>query len=404
MLRRVLDLSRGVDEPSATLPPSLPAQQVLNGAGQLITPPPTVLAFDRSEISDPALGPSHPPGYYGSGTTKIAVNLGPSLGPIEGQRSWPSGVTVSGFETVTEERSLKPWLLFIALALFVIDFALSLVLRGHIVWPLTLTPQTRATAIALFLLAFGTADAWAADDPVPPATLDAVLETRLAFVKTGQESLDRISEQGLATLTQVLAARTSAEMAPPTAVNPETDDLLPYPFVYWRMSADRAPPSEQAAGRINDYLGRGGMILFDAPSQVGANKGADGQQIGQALNGVLSRLNVPQLVQISDEHVLRRSFYLLPDLPGRYTGAPLYIERNSASNDGVSSIIIGSHDWAAAWARDSRGLPLFPAVPGGERQREWSYRFGVNLVMYALTGNYKADQVHFPAIMQRLTQ
>ncbi len=404
MLRRVLDLSRGVDEPAATLPPTLPAQQVLNGAGQLITPPPTVLAFDRSEISNPDIGPTHPPGFYGSGTTKIAVNLGPSVGPIEAQRSWPSGVTVTGFDAVTEERSLKPWLLFIALVLFIVDFAVSLVLRGHIVWSLPTRAEARAAAIALIILTAGATDALAADDPVPPATLDAVLETRLAFVKTGEDSLDRISEQGLATLTQVLAARTSAEMAPPAAVDPETDDLFPYPFVYWRMSADQAPPSEQAAGRINDYLGRGGMILFDAPSQVGANEGADGQQIGQALNTVLSRLNVPQLVQISDEHVLRRSFYLLPDLPGRYTGAPLYIERNSASNDGVSSIIIGSHDWAAAWARDSRGLPLFPAVPGGERQREWSYRFGVNLVMYALTGNYKADQVHLPAIMQRLTQ
>jgi hypothetical protein len=109
-------------------------------------------------------------------------------------------------------------------------------------------------------------------------------------------------------------------------------------------------------------------------------------------------------MQVPENHVLRRSFYLLPDLPGRYTGAPVYVERGSVSNDGVSSIIIGSHDWAAAWARDSRGLPIYPAVPGGERQREWSYRFGVNLVMYALTGSYKADQVHLPAIMQRLTQ
>jgi len=404
MLRRVLDLSRGVDEPSSTLPPSLPAQQVLNGDGQLITPPPTVLAFDRDEISDPTIGPTHPPGFYGTGTTKIAVNLGPNVGPIEAQRAWPSGVAVSGFDAVTEERSLKPWLLYAALVLFIADFAISLFLRGHVSWPVPLRREATAAVIGLFALALAAPVALAADDPVPPLTLDAVLETRLAYVKTGQDSLDRVSEQGLTTLTQVLAARTSAEMAPPTALDPETDDLFPYPIVYWRMSADQTPPSEQAAGRINDYLGRGGMILFDAPSQVGANEGADGQQIGQALNGVLSRLNVPQLVQISEEHVLRRSFYLLPDLPGRYTGAPVYIERNSASNDGVSSIIIGSHDWAAAWARDSRGLPLYPAVPGGERQREWSYRFGVNLVMYALTGNYKADQVHLPAIMQRLTQ
>ena len=30
--------------------------------------------------------------------------------------------------------------------------------------------------------------------------------------------------------------------------------------------------------------------------------------------------------------------------------------------------------------------------------------FGVNLVMYALTGNYKEDQVHVPSILERLGQ
>ena len=73
-------------------------------------------------------------------------------------------------------------------------------------------------------------------------------------------------------------------------------------------------------------------------------------------------------------------------------------------NDGVSPIIIGSNDYAAAWATDEFSRPLYPVVPGGERQREMATRFGINLVMYALTGNYKADQVHVPAILERLGQ
>ena len=56
----------------------------------------------------------------------------------------------------------------------------------------------------------------------------------------------------------------------------------------------------------------------------------------------------------------------------------------------------------AAWALDEQGYPIYPVVPGGERQREMVFRFGVNLAMYALTGNYKADQVHIPAILRRL--
>ena len=73
-------------------------------------------------------------------------------------------------------------------------------------------------------------------------------------------------------------------------------------------------------------------------------------------------------------------------------------------NDGVSPVIVGCHDWAAAWALDDARKPLYPLVPGGERQREMAFRFGINLVMYVLTGNYKADQVHVPAIMERLGQ
>ena len=93
------------------------------------------------------------------------------------------------------------------------------------------------------------------------------------------------------------------------------------------------------------------------------------------------------------------------EFPGRWTGSTLWVEKaGERINDGVSPVIAGSHDWAAAWAVDDQQRPLFPVVPGGERQREIAYRFGVNLVMYTLTGNYKADQVHMPAIIERLGQ
>ena len=63
--------------------------------------------------------------------------------------------------------------------------------------------------------------------------------------------------------------------------------------------------------------------------------------------------------------------------------------------DGVSPVIIGSNDWAAAWAVDAQGQPVVDPVPGGGRQRELAIRFGINLVMYALTGNWRrADTVH----------
>ncbi len=120
---------------------------------------------------------------------------------------------------------------------------------------------------------------------------------------------------------------------------------------------------------------------------------------------MLQGVDIPPLVPVPPDHVLTKAFYLMPDFPGRYAGGTLWVEAGlGADNDGVTSILIGSNDWAGAWAVDALGRPINVVVPGGARQREMAYRFGVNLVMYALTGNYKADQVHVPFILERLGQ
>ena len=111
------------------------------------------------------------------------------------------------------------------------------------------------------------------------------------------------------------------------------------------------------------------------------------------------------MVPVPPDHVLTRAFYLINEFPGRWSGGTLWVERaGERVNDGVSPVIAGGNDWAAAWALDDAQRPLYPVVPGGERQREMAFRFGINLVMYTLTGNYKADQVHMPAILKRLGQ
>jgi len=204
----------------------------------------------------------------------------------------------------------------------------------------------------------------------------------------------------------VLWDRTSAEMAKPAAIDLNgatisADRLSPYPFIYWRVAPNQAVPNAKAAAALNAYFHRGGMILFDAPEQAGA---IGGKGAGERLDDILKTLDVPALVPVSDDHVLNRSFYLLRSLPGRYSDAPVFVDKGTTATDGVASIIVGGNDWAAAWARDDKGVAIYPVVPGGETQREMAYRVGVNMVMYALTGNYKTDQVHLPAIMERLTQ
>jgi hypothetical protein len=145
----------------------------------------------------------------------------------------------------------------------------------------------------------------------------------------------------------------------------------------------------------------GGIIVFDTRDEGSGEGFSPGSR--QALRRLTRDLAIPPLAPVADEHVLRRAFYLLQELPGRFNGGLVWVAREQdRANDSVSPVIIGGHDWAAAWAVDARGNNPYATVPGGARQRTLAYRFGTNLVMYALTGNYKGDQVHVPAILERL--
>ncbi len=242
------------------------------------------------------------------------------------------------------------------------------------------------------------------------AILAATLETHLAYVVTGDTGLDETSHAGLDGLSRTLRLRTALEPGAPIGVNIETDELAFFPLLYWPVTENQPVPSSAGLARINAYMKQGGTILFDTRDQ---DRAISGRATGAAgtLKDILSKLDIPPLEPVPADHVLTRSFYLLVDFPGRWEGGQLWIERprdpdslSGANNDGVSAILIGANDYIGAWARDASGRPLHPAVPGGEMQRESATRFGVNLVMYALTGNYKSDQVHAPAVLQRLGQ
>ena len=87
-----------------------------------------------------------------------------------------------------------------------------------------------------------------------------------------------------------------------------------------------------------------------------------------ALRRVAAGLDVPPLMKLSAAHVLAHSFYLLRDFPGRFQGAPVWVEQGGdPSNDGVSTVIIGANSWAAAWATGSDGQPEFSVLPVSDR-------------------------------------
>jgi hypothetical protein len=239
----------------------------------------------------------------------------------------------------------------------------------------------------------------------------------LAYVITGDPELDRTSQAGLQGLTNTLWARTSVEPAPPIGVNLETDELAFFPMLYWPVSPEQPMPSAEAYRRLNDYLRSGGMIVFDTRDAHIGGFGS-GTPEGRRLRLLAAPLDIPPLEPIPPDHVLTRTFYLLQDFPGRHVSRDVWVEAAPPDaeqiegmpfrnlNDGVTPVLIGGNDWAAAWAVDNTGRALLPVGRGmtGERQREIALRFGVNLVMHVLSGNYKSDQVHVPALLDRLGQ
>jgi hypothetical protein len=188
------------------------------------------------------------------------------------------------------------------------------------------------------------------------------------------------------------------------AIDVERDELIFFPLLYWPVVEGQSLPSAKAVARLQRYLETGGTILFDTRDQDQASV-LSAAQAQQRLRRLAAGLEIPPLIPVPPDHVLTKSFYLMEDFPGRWAGGQLWLEPSEGQvNDGVASVIVGGNDWAGAWAIDARGHPAYAVVPGGEAQREQAYRFGVNLVMYALTGNYKTDQVHVPAILERLGQ
>jgi hypothetical protein len=393
MLRRLVELSVGVagTQGATVLAPA----ESLDGYGVLGRPPDAATGLTADAFATALPSPRHPPGLYGPENGRQALNLGTALG-LPAAAPPVSGAHVETYTAVAPERALGPWLMAAALALLAVDLLLSLGLRG-------LLRQRVARVAAVLLLLAAPVHGHALETGVSPA-----LGTRLGYIVTGDAQVDGISRTGLEGLSDYVNRRTAATLSEPDPVTPGETDLSFYPLLYWPVTATAQQLQPAQAAALNDYMSRGGIIVIDTQ---GGSEGGDGSGAGfapgteDALRRVAQGLVIPPLAPLTTEHVLARAFYLLQDFPGRFTGGAVWVQRDQdRANDSVSPVIIGADDWAAAWAVDDSGRNPYAVIPGGARQRTLAYRFGVNLVMYALTGNYKGDQVHVPAILQRLGQ
>lgn len=464
MLRRVIELGSPVNTSSTTmetqqksendertssqvLKENLPPLSTLDGFGTFKTPPPTALPIQFSDINRVKPSFDHPPGYYGKTSTPFALNIISPSSVLKVLPTPPNDIIHLSYETEKKSVFIKPWALLAALSFLLIDMLAILFLMGAFI---NLKSKVSFSTFIYVLLSLcfilETTDARGQDmnyENSPKVenkeynsfdvqnnieglraqdivAMNATSKVTLGYIITGNPSVDATSLQGLSGLSRVLQARTAVDPGEPKGIDIVNDEIAFYPVLYWPVLETAQAVTEATLAKIDAYLKQGGMIIFDTRDYgngLPTGMVMAGEK-GPLLQRLIGKLDVPRLEPVPENHVLTKSFYILNSFPGRWDGGELWVEAQEHSRDdpktletkrakqadGVTSILVSSNDFASAWALDERGRPLYPVVPGGEEQREISFRVGINIVMHALTGNYKADQVHVPALLERLGQ
>lgn len=217
--------------------------------------------------------------------------------------------------------------------------------------------------------------------------------TQIELVGLALPGLDEPRVLARGRLAWALRMRTSLDVRlEPSRVAIGDASLFDSPFLYLAGNRSFAMPSEAEITALRRYVELGGFLLIDDASE--SDSGFD-----TSVRALLRRA-LPQrrLGPVASNHTIYHSFYLVDRPVGRVEG-PAQVE--GIEVDGRLSVVYSRHDLGGAYSRDALGAYTFDAVPGGEEQREMAFRFGVNLVMYALCLDYKDDQVHVPFIMRR---
>ncbi|VAV92451.1 FIG003603: membrane protein, putative [hydrothermal vent metagenome] len=373
-------------------------QWALDAKGRLRSPDGSQQILELAKDTGP-VSPVHPAGLWHNPKRSLARNVLDNL-PITDFPAVPDGVFLDQRDKIPPLR-LNGWLIGLVLGLLVLDSLAILWLSGKFTWRGKVSNAVRTgLLLAVCILATPLLEPATASEADAFAAIE---QTRLGYVSTGNAQTDAMSRAGIKGLSRTLFMRTTVEPGEPLAIDLETDDLNVILFLYWPLLHE-VELSEQAANKINAYLKNGGMLILD--TQDGGLRARVAGGVDPALASLFSQIDIPGLRQVPTDHVLTRTYYLIKSFAGRYANAPVWVEadRKGSSLDGVSSLVIGANDWAAAWAIDDNGKPLAGVDNKIDNQREMARRFGVNLVMYVLAGNYKADQVHLPALLERLQQ
>jgi hypothetical protein len=247
--------------------------------------------------------------------------------------------------------------------------------------------QLLGGAVAGLGLAFGRA--------TPSHAIGPASRFRFGHLQLGPGASWNPRPNALKKLAWEVEKRTSIDIGDAMIVTPTSETLHETPFLYLTGEKPIEMPSNSGIEALRRFLTFGGFLLID--SAEGSTDGAYAGSVRKLISAIFPP-PAKGLEIIPPDHVVYRSFYLLDKPVGRLAIAPAI---EGVIRDGRLVCAYIPNDLGGAWARDDFGNYDFPCEPGGEPQRELSFRLGVNLVMYALCLDYKSDQVHVPFIMKR---
>ncbi len=386
MINRVLLFSKNYNSSDLK---NLTLNKEMDGFGNLVLPKKIITfdSFDKLKTLKPST--NNPPGKYENNQISIALNLSTNINQQQSEKVYTNILSNYSFKNTKDLSSI---ILKIILTMFILDILLTIMIKNNVNFSKIFAKRNNLILIILFFLTLIKLDSVSAN------------ETFLAYIKIENTKINNISENGLETIRNLLTTRTSINPKGVIGLDIKSDHIYRYPFIYWPLTKNLLSIKKPEIIKIKNYLNNGGIFFFDIIGFSRKNLNLKEKKF-QEIRNFLNAIGANELSIIPEGHTLTKSFYLLNKFPGKWDNRILFVENSNLQyKDGVSSVILGFNDWAKAWAVDNNNLPLFPVVPGGERQRELSYRFGINIAMYALTGNYKSDQIHSKSILKRLSK
>ena len=173
-------------------------------------------------------------------------------------------------------------------------------------------------------------------------------------------------------------------------------DLFNYPFLYLTGKYEFDPFTQEEVDVLRRFLSYGGFLLIDDAL------GQQGYGFDKAARREMQRI-LPgnDFKRLPAGHAALRSYYLMRRIGGVRMVSPA-LEGITVGNS--TPVIYCQNDLGGAWERDQLGNWTSPCTPGGEEQRKDAFHLGINLILYAMTENYKEDLIHVPFIRKRLTR